>query len=97
MVALGKYVPWQHIVGQHRSRGHKNLVGNNQFLIHQTLQDLMLIGVAQQRVITQRDEGFYRIGVAVGHSSEYTGWVCHLAPHNQVCVGETPNSFRGLF
>ena len=51
VIALSEHVAGQHVVGQHGSWRHKDLVADNEFLIEHRLMNLMLIGIAEQRVV----------------------------------------------
>ena len=53
MIPLRKDIAGQHVVRQHRGRRHENLVGHNELLILQGLINLVLIRIAQQRVIAK--------------------------------------------
>ena len=93
MVTLTENVTRQYIVCKHRRRRHKDLMGDDQVLIHKPFVDLVLIGVAHKRVVAQRDEGLDRIRITAHHCPECRTWIRHVATHDDVGIGISPDFF----
>ncbi len=97
MIALGEHVAGQHVVGQHGGWRHENLMGHNEFLIEHGLMNLMLIGVTEQRVIAQTEKRLNGVRIFADHGPENAGGVGHLATHDDIGIGKTPDLLSGLF
>ena len=97
VVALAEDVAGQHVVGQHRGWRHEDLVRDDQLLVQHALVDLVLVGVAQQRVVAEHEERLYRIRGFRRHGAEHAGGVGHMAAHHLVGVRVAPNAFGRFF
>ena len=94
VVPLAEDVARHDVVGQHRRGGHEDLVGDDQVLVEHRPQNLMLIRVAHQRVVAQREERLDRIRVAVGHRPEHLRRVRHVAAHHLIHPLLTPHTLQ---
>ena len=73
------------------------IVGHNELLILQGLINLVLIRIAQQRVIAKTEERFNWIGIFQCHGAKNIGRVCHMAAHHKICVGKPQVRWVGSF
>ena len=96
MVALAENVSRKHVIRQHGRRCHEYFMRHDEILIQQRPVNLILIGVAEQRVVPQGKERLDGIGIGILHRAENQRGVRHLAAHHDICVGIAPGLLSGI-